>query len=104
EDARPYTFLSNGDSYGWNSTPDGRHHRTVYVQNGRLDLRLLNAFRDIARIHRGTFRMTPNQNVIIAGVESENRAAIDALLVEHGLEAERVTTLRRNAIACVALP
>jgi len=104
EEARPFAFTSNGDSYGWNSTPDGRHHRTVHIQNGRLDLRLLDALRDVARIHRGAFRMTPNQNVIIAGVREEDRAGIDAVLAEHGLEVDGTTVLRRNAIACVALP
>jgi len=104
EEARPYAFTSNGDSFGWNGTPDGRLHRTVTIQNGRLDLKLLDAFRDIAHIHRGTFRMTPNQNVIIAGVRPEDRAAIDAVLAEHGLEEESVSPIRRNAIACVALP
>ncbi|MGC4250915.1 MAG: NADPH-dependent assimilatory sulfite reductase hemoprotein subunit [Sphingobium sp.] len=103
-EARPFLFTSNGDSFGWNETPDGRLHRTIYVQNGRLDLKLLDAFRDIARVHRGTFRMTPNQNVIVAGVKAEDRAAIDALLAEHGLEEENASPLRRNAIACVALP
>ncbi|OCC24644.1 sulfite reductase subunit beta [Croceicoccus estronivorus] len=104
QDARAFTFTSNGDSYGWNSTPDGRHHRTVFIRSGRLDLKLLDAFRDIARIHRGTFRLTPNQNVIIAGVRTEDRAAIDALLAEYGLETDTVSPFRRNAIACVALP
>ncbi|MFA7595578.1 MAG: NADPH-dependent assimilatory sulfite reductase hemoprotein subunit [Novosphingobium sp.] len=104
EDARPFAFTSNGDSYGWNTTPDGRHHRTLFIQSGRLDLNLLDALRDVARIHRGMFRLTPNQNLIIAGVESGDRAAIDAVLAEHGLESKSASTLRRNAIACVALP
>src|SRR3546814_8610353 len=56
------------------------------------------------RSHRGTFRLTPNQNVIIAGVRTEERAAIDALLVEYGLEKDNASPFRRNAIACVALP
>ncbi|MHB9879028.1 assimilatory sulfite reductase (NADPH) hemoprotein subunit [Pacificimonas sp. ICDLI1SI03] len=104
EKARLFTFTSNGDSYGWNSTPDGRHHRTVFIPSGRLDLKLLDAFRNIARIHCGTFRLTPNQNLIIAGVRTEDRAAIDALLTEYGLEADDALPFRRNAIACVALP
>jgi sulfite reductase (NADPH) hemoprotein beta-component len=102
--ARDFLFTSNGDSYGWNVTPDGRHHCAVYIESGRLDLTLLDALRDIARIHRGSFRLTPNQNVIIAGVEDGDRAAIDAVLAEHGLDVDRASMLRRNAIACVALP
>ncbi len=104
EEARRFSFASNGDTFGWQETPDGRFHRTIFVENGRLDTRLLDAFRDVARIHRGTFRMTPNQNVIIAGVWAEDRAAIEALLAEHWPDGNEASTLRRNAIACVALP
>jgi sulfite reductase (NADPH) hemoprotein beta-component len=104
EEARPFEFTSNGDSFGWNETPDGRHHRTVFVQSGRLTLALLDAMRDVARIHKGTFRLTANQNLIIAGVESKDKASIDAVLATHGLSEEPTSPLRKNAIACVAFP
>lgn len=104
EEPLAFSFASNGDAFGWNETHDGRHHRTLFIQNGRLDLKWLGALRDVARIHTGRFRLTPNQNLIIAEVRSEERAAIDALLAEHCLGQEAVSPLRRNAIACVALP
>lgn len=104
EAARPYDFTSNGDVFGWVTTPDGRHHLTLYVESGRLDLGWLDALRDVARVHSGKFRMTPNQNVIIADVESADRAAIEALLASHDKAPGHVSALRRNAIACVALP
>lgn len=104
EEARPFEFTTNGDSFGWNTTPDGRHHRTVFVQSGRLTLRLLDAFRDIAHVHKGTFRLTPNQNLVIAGVEEGEKESIESLLHAHGLSEKGISTLRKNAIACVALP
>lgn len=104
EAARAFTFTSNGDSFGWNETPDGRHHRTLIVENGRLNHELLDTLRDIARTHRGNFRVTPNQNVIIAGVQAKDRAAIDAILAEHQPETDNFSALRRNAMACVAFP
>lgn len=104
EEARPFDFVSNGDTYGWYETPDGRSHYTVFIENGRLDLRLLDAFREIAHTHQGTLRMTPNQNVIIAGVAAEDRPAIEALLAKHWPDDASVSQLRRNAMACVALP
>lgn len=104
EEARHFEFTTNGDSFGWNTTPDGRHHRTVFVQSGRLTLRLLDAFRDVARVHKGTFRLTPNQNLVIAGVEEGEKEGIELLLHAHGLSEEGISTLRKNAIACVALP
>ncbi|MDE8654252.1 NADPH-dependent assimilatory sulfite reductase hemoprotein subunit [Novosphingobium album (ex Liu et al. 2023)] len=103
-EARPFAFTSNGDSYGWNTTPDGRHHRTLIIENGRLDLKLLDALRDLARVHRGAFRLTANQNLIVAGVRTEDRPAIDAILAEHFPDIDHFSILRRNAIACVALP
>src|SRR5205807_1669973 len=51
----------------------------------------------------GDFRLTANQNIIIANVHKENRAAIEALIAEHGLT-WGASALRRNAMACVALP
>jgi sulfite reductase (NADPH) hemoprotein beta-component len=102
--ARPCAFTSNGDRIGWETSHEGRHHLTLLVENGRLSGKLLDALRDVARIHSGRFRLTPNQNLIIADVKSGERARLEALLVEHGLETGHASALRRNAIACVAFP
>src|SRR3546814_8111605 len=65
----------------------------------------MDGLRAIARVHKGLLRLTPNQNLIIADVEPEARAAIDVLLTEHGLgDSHRGSALRLNSIACVALP
>src|SRR3546814_2273465 len=71
---------------------------------GRLVGKLMDGLRDVARIHRGTFRLTPNQNLIIAGVNSEDRPAIEAVLQEYGIGEKSVSMVRRNSMACVALP
>jgi sulfite reductase (NADPH) hemoprotein beta-component len=47
--------------------------------------------------------MTSNQNVIIANVSKKNRKKIEGLVAEHGLTSQ-ASALRRNAMACVALP
>src|SRR5205085_6108441 len=61
--------------------------------------------RAIAQVHKGHYRLTPNQNLIIAGVAAEDRPAIEALLSEHGLdESNDTSALRLNSIACVAFP
>lgn len=104
EAARPYAFTTNGDRYGWQTSLDGKYHLTIFVENGRLDPAHLDALRDIARIHRGTFRLTPNQNAIIAGVAAGDRSGIEDILAEHGLADMQISALRRNAMACVAFP
>src|SRR6185437_3244281 len=75
--------------------------------NGRVvdrgDRRMLSGLHAIAEAHRGTFIITPNQNLVIAGVAESEKPRIEALLAEHGL-ATPPSALRRNAMACVALP
>ena len=107
-DPKPFRFDGNGDRYGWTEGEDGRHHLTLFIQNGRIhDIedgpRLLTGLRRIAEIHDGEFRLTGNQNVIVANVSAERRAAIEALVDEFGLTAD-ATALRGNSMACVALP
>jgi len=61
--------------------------------------------REIARIHNGDFRLTPNQNVIIANVDESEKAGINALVESHGLDAyKQLSQLRLHSLACVALP
>lgn len=108
EKTRAFKFTSNGDRYGWTEGEDGRAHLTLFIENGRIrDIQggpsLLAGLRRIAEVHDGEFRLTANQNVIVANVRAENRAAIEALVAEYGLTAH-ATALRRNALACVALP
>jgi len=105
---RPFRFEANGDRYGWVEGENGRHHLTLLIENGRLrDVpggpALLTGMRKIAEIHEGEFRLTANQNVIVANVSPERRAGIEALCAEHGI-ADHASALRRNAMACVALP
>jgi sulfite reductase (NADPH) hemoprotein beta-component len=107
--AEPVEFATHGDRYGWIRGDDGRWHLTLFVENGRLAdfpaRPLLTGLRRIAAVHDGELRLTPNQNVIVSGVAPEKRPAIDALLASHGLtNGTGVSELRRNAMACVALP
>src|SRR5262249_38282375 len=65
----------------------------------------LKGLREIARLHRGEFRLTPNQNLVIANIATTERSRIEALVASHGLDSYRqATPLRLHALACVALP
>ena len=107
--ARPFRFDHNGDRYGWTEGGDGRWHLTLHVESGRLldrgPQRLQSGMRELARVHTGDFRLTCNQNVIVANVEAADRANIDAIVATHGMDGyRRQSGVRRHAIACVALP
>jgi sulfite reductase (NADPH) hemoprotein beta-component len=107
--ARPYAFTSNGDPLGWVKGEDGRVHCTLFIQNGRVidtpERPMMDGLRAIAAVHQGTFRITPNQNLIIADIAAKDRPAIEALMKQYGLdEFESRSGLRLNSMACVALP
>ncbi|MCA1023313.1 assimilatory sulfite reductase (NADPH) hemoprotein subunit [Halobacillus litoralis] len=109
EEARDYNFDHNGDRYGWTKAADGTWHHTFFIQNGRIKdekaYQLKSGLRKIAGIHEGDFRLTPNQNVIIAGVTDAKKEEISAVIDEYGLtDGRQNSALRRNSMACVALP
>jgi len=104
----PVTFTQQGDRLGWVEGEDGKHHLTLFIENGRiLDFPgrpLKTGLLEIAKVHKGDFRMTANQNIIVAGVAPEDRKQIEQLAREHSLYGGTLTVLRENAMACVALP
>lgn len=109
EEARPYRFEHNGDRYGWVKGSNGKWHLTLFIENGRIkdwdDYPLMTGLREIAKVHTGDFRLTPNQNLIIGNVTSQKKRKIEDLVKTYNLsDGARFSALRRNAMACVALP
>ena len=109
EEPRPFAFVGNGDVYGWQRSTDGLWHYTLFVQNGRIldagDRRLMTGLRKIATAHKGDFRLTPNQNLIISNVSDDDREQITELLREFGIEnSQQASPLRLHSMACVAFP
>jgi len=107
--ARPVAFVTSGDRFGWTEGVDGYWHLTLRIPAGRIadtaGRPWRAGLRAIAKIHSGDFRLTPNQNVIIARVPAALRADIDALVTDHALDLYKTATpLARDALACVALP
>jgi sulfite reductase (NADPH) hemoprotein beta-component len=105
---KSFSFTSMGDRYGWTEGEDGKHHLTLFVPNGRIQdvaggAAMLTGLRKIAEVHTGDIRLTANQNVIIANVSPQERPAIEALVKRYNL-VQPASGLRRNSMACVALP
>jgi sulfite reductase (NADPH) hemoprotein beta-component len=109
EPARPFAFTTQGDRFGWLRGHDGRWHLTLRIESGRIADRpgapMLTGMEKIAAIHQGDFRLTANQNLIIANVPPAELMNIDRLVADHGLGRALFTSpVRRDALACVALP
>lgn len=108
-EAKPYHFTHNGDRYGWVEDIQGKWHFTMFVEGGRVadlnDYKLKTGLREIAKIHTGEFRLTANQNLIIANVPVGEKNRITALIEQYGLtDGKHYSAVRRNSMACVALP
>lgn len=107
-DSRPYEFTERGDRIGWVEGIDGKHHLTLFVENGRLldypGKPLKTGVAEIAKIHQGDFRMTANQNLIVAGVPASEKGRIEKIARDHGLIDDGVSEQRKNSMACVSLP
>jgi sulfite reductase (NADPH) hemoprotein beta-component len=109
---RPFKFTSTGDAIGWRQSSDAkgakRWHLTLFIENGRIKdrpgLTLRSCLREIAELGGIDFVLTANQNVILANATAKTKAKIDALLAKHGVSIRTTSGLRRNSIACVALP
>ena len=105
---RPYEFTSRGDRIGWVQGEEGKWHLTLFIENGRLldypNRPLKTGIRKIAEIHKGDFRLTANQNLIVAYVDEQDKDEIERIAREHGLINDKVTPQRENSMSCVAFP
>jgi len=109
EPSREFSFDSTTDRYGWTEDADGKWAYGLFVEGGRLrkkggsDPRA--AIQEIARTVSCQFRLTANQNLVIARVESADKEKVESILRAHGVKlSDQVSALRLNSIACTALP
>ena len=107
---RRYEFTTTGDIYGWNRAVDGSLFLTLFVETGRVkdteQQQQKTALRAVAQQFPNVeFRLSANQNVILANIRPDQRDAINALLTSHGVKTEnQASVLHAVAMACPALP
>jgi sulfite reductase (NADPH) hemoprotein beta-component len=107
---RPFKLTTALDLYGWRKQVDGRWFFSLFVESGRVkdagNRRLKTALRQIAEKFPGIeFRLSANQNVILANIAETDKAGINSLLAEHGVKTEnQATVLHAASMACPALP
>ncbi|KAJ6513778.1 hypothetical protein C8R47DRAFT_1173199 [Mycena vitilis] len=106
--ARPYTFDRNTDDYGWSVGEDGRHHFMLFIENGRVQdepgRNFKTGLREIAKVHKGSFRLTTNQHLCVSDIAPEDVPQIKQLLAEYKLDNLEYSGLRLASSACVAFP
>ena len=106
--AKAFHFDSNVDTFGWIKDETGLNHFTFFIENGRIedtaDFRMKTGLREIAKVHKGEFRLTANQHLILSNVADEDVPALKALMAEYKLDNIQFSGLRLSSAACVAFP
>ena len=107
---RRFEFTSTGDLYGWHRAVDGSLFLTLFVETGRIkDVpghTQKTALRQVAeKFPHVEFRISANQNVILANIPDRDRAGLTALLATHGVKVDRqASILHAASMACPSLP
>ena len=110
EAARPYAFTDRKDYYGWQENHQGLWYYTPFIESGRVlddeKVAMKSALFEIAETGKANFRFTGNQNLILADIRKKDKSAIDKILKKYKIieHTEAASGIRRNSIACVALP
>lgn len=106
----PYEFTSTSDLIGWHRAVDGRWFCGLFVSMGRVkdagSYKLKTALRHVAdKFEKVEFRLTANQNLILANVSDADKNAINLLLAAYGVQTEnQATVLAAASMACPSLP
>ena len=108
EPIRPFEFKERGDRIGWVKGIAGNWHLTLFIENGRItdrpEAHLMTGMLEIAKIHKGDFRITANHNMVVANVHEEDKEQIEEIARRHGLISDKATNLRKHSMACVSFP
>ena len=108
EDQRPFHFKSNIDTFGWQKDELGFNHFTFFIENGRVEdsaeYPMKTGLREIAKVHKGDFRLTPNQHLCLSGVHDDDLETITSMMKQYRLDNVQFSGLRLSSSACVAFP
>ncbi len=108
EASKSYQFDSNGDVFGWKKASSGKWFVGLFIEHGRIvdspSLSLKKGLREIADLNACDFRLTGNQGLVLGNITTKDKKTIQTLLDKYGIgTAQKMSGLRKHAIACVAL-
>jgi sulfite reductase (NADPH) hemoprotein beta-component len=105
---RPFEFDSNIDIFGWQRDETGMNHFTLFIENGRVEdtanFQMKTGLREIAKVHTGEFRLSPNQHLVLSNVADQDLDNMKSLLSKYKLDNIQFSSLRLSSSACVAFP
>lgn len=107
-DPAPFKFDSNVDTFGWQKDENGLNHFTLFIENGRIEdtaeFPMKTGLIEVAKAHKGEFRLTGNQHLILSNVHDDDLPAMKELLKKWKLDNIHFSGMRLSSSACVAFP
>lgn len=108
-DPRELIWHDAADHLGWGSEGDDRWYLGLPIANGRIqdsdESETLTGLREIISRFGYGVRLTPQQNLLLCGIPSRERPAVELLLRRYRIaRAESLSGLALNSLACPALP
>ncbi|KAG2194515.1 hypothetical protein INT47_005788 [Mucor saturninus] len=108
EEAKPFSFDDNIDRYGWTKGSGGTWNFGMFIENGRVkdtpDFLCKTGLRELAKFHKGEFRLTSNQHLVVCNISETDLERTKAHLTKYKLDNLSFTGIRKTSSACVALP
>ncbi|KAJ5690475.1 Sulfite reductase subunit beta [Penicillium macrosclerotiorum] len=105
---RPFKFVSNVDTFGWQKDEKGMNHFTFFIENGRIEdtaeFAMRTGLREVASLNKGEFRLTGNQHLIMSNVTDEDLPIVKEVMAKYKLDNTNFSGLRLSSSACVAFP
>ncbi|WP_343189344.1 assimilatory sulfite reductase (NADPH) hemoprotein subunit [Buchnera aphidicola] len=104
---KKYKITKRGDFLGWKKGINNKWNFTLFVPNGRIlnkkNNKIKTALYKISLIHKGFFRLTANQNLIICDIDSKVKKKIENIIDIYNLNKNN-SMLKQNSMACVSFP
>lgn len=109
ESAHPIRWKTIENHLGWHQEMNGTWFLGLYIENGRIkdeaSYRLKTALKTLVQKYRPALYLTAQQDILISGFQEGQKKEVEALLTSHGVKLpDQLSNLRRDAMACPALP
>jgi len=109
EAPRPMPAFEVHDHLGWHRQGPDLWSLGLPVDSGRIgdvgEHRLRTGIRGVVSRFGTDVQLTAQQNILLSGIRTDDRDAVQALLDAHNVvTVERISGVRRNSLACPAMP
>ncbi|MBI2995156.1 MAG: NADPH-dependent assimilatory sulfite reductase hemoprotein subunit [Candidatus Melainabacteria bacterium] len=108
----PFKKIQNYNVYdhlGWHNQKSDLWYLGLFIENGKIcdsdKRKIKTGLKEIVEKFSPDIRLTPQQNIILANIKEEHKDEINKIIEKYKIyTVENVSNLRRNSMACPALP